>query len=244
MMNEFDIIKKFFQRQSLHRKDVILGSGDDCALLKMPEDQLLAVSMDTLISGVHFPKDLSAYEIGYKSLAVNLSDLAAMGAIPAWFTCGLSLPDFDENWCKEFSRGLFDLANQYHIELIGGDLTRSKILSITIQAHGFVPKELALRRDGAKIGDKIYISGKLGHAILKNYYHRPEPRINLGLALRGKAHSCIDISDGLIADLSHILESSKLGASIYMDKIPVVHQDALISGDDYELCFTARAELN
>jgi thiamine-monophosphate kinase len=175
---------------------------------------------------------------------VNLSDLAAMGAEPAWFTCGLSLPDFDQSWCKDFARGLFDLADQYHVELIGGDLTRSEILSITIQVHGFVSEKLALRRDGAKIGDKIYISGKLGHAVAQQYYYRPEPRINLGLALRGKAHSCIDISDGLVADLSHILENSSLGASIYSDKIPVVHQDALISGDDYELCFTAPAELN
>ena len=242
-MNEFDIIKKFFRQQSNHREDVVLGGGDDCALLKTPQDQLLAVSIDTLISGVHFPKDLAAYEIGYKSLAVNLSDLAAMGAEPAWFTCALSLPNFDENWCKDFARGLFDLADQYHIELIGGDLTRSKILSITIQVHGFIPEKSALRRDGAKSGDKIYISGKLGYGILKKYYHRPEPRINLGLALRGKAHSAIDISDGLIADLSHILESSNLGASIYIDKIPVVHEDALTSGDDYELCFTAPAEL-
>lgn len=242
-MNEFDIIKKFFRQQSTYRKDVVLGSGDDCALLKIPQDQLLAVSMDTLISGVHFPKDLSAYEIGYKSLAVNLSDLAAMGAEPAWFTCSLSLPNFDENWCRDFSEGLFDLAHQYHIQLIGGDLTRSEILSITIQVHGFVPEKLALRRDGAKSGDIIYVSGKLGYGVLKKYYHRPEPRINLGLALRGKAHSAIDISDGLIADLSHILEESHLGASIYKDKIPVVHDEALTNGDDYELCFTAPAEL-
>jgi thiamine-monophosphate kinase len=242
-MNEFEIIKKYFQTQQLHRQDVILGTGDDCALLKTPSDQLLAISMDTLISGVHFPKDLPAYEIGYKSLAVNLSDLAAMGAEPAWFTCALTLSDFQEQWCKEWAQGLFDLANQYNIQLVGGDLTRGEVLSITIQVHGFVPQKLVLRRDSAKIGDSIYISGKLGYPVSKKYYHHPEPRIKLGLALRGKAHSAIDISDGLMADLSHLLDDSNVGASIYLDKIPTVHPDALTAGDDYELCFTAPNDL-
>src|SRR5476651_845789 len=137
-MNEFDIIKKYFKHQPLNRADVVLGSGDDCALLKVPPDEILAVSIDTLISGVHFPKDLSAYEIGYKSLAVNLSDLAAMGAEPAWFTCALTLKDFQKIWCKDFTQGLFDLADKYNIQLIGGDLTHGETLSVTIQVHGFV----------------------------------------------------------------------------------------------------------
>jgi thiamine-monophosphate kinase len=242
-MNEFEIIKTYFQQESLHRKDVILGSGDDCALLKPPRDQLLAVSIDTLISGVHFPKDLSAYDIGYKSLAVNLSDLAAMAAEPAWFTCALTLPHVDEKWLKDFSKGLFDLANLYNVQLIGGDLTQGEILSITIEVHGFVPEKFALKRSGAKIGDAIYISGKLGYPVLNNYYYKPHPRVNLGLALRGKANSAIDISDGLIADLSHILKSSHVGASIYLDKIPMIHEEALTAGDDYELCFTASSHL-
>src|SRR5476651_695898 len=131
-MNEFDIIKKYFKHQPLNRADVVLGSGDDCALLKVPPDEILAVSIDTLISGVHFPEDLNPYEIGYKSLAVNLSDLAAMGAEPAWFTCSLTLVEIDEDWLSEYSRGLFDCSKKYNIQLVGGDLTRGKILSMTV----------------------------------------------------------------------------------------------------------------
>jgi thiamine-monophosphate kinase len=243
-MNEFAVIGKYFQNHPLNRSDVILGSGDDCALLKIPSDQLLAVSVDTLISGVHFPDDLAPYEIGYKSLAVNLSDLAAMGAEPAWFTCALTLSHIEENWLGDFSRGLFECAKKYNIQLVGGDLTKGKVLSITIAVNGFVPHKLALKRSGAKIGDFIYVSGKLGEAYSKNYYYRPEPKINLGLALRGKANSAIDISDGLLGDLNHILESSDVGASIYLDKIPLVTLDGLTAGDDYELCFTAPENLN
>jgi len=246
-MHEFDIIKKYFQKNiSPKRTDIILGSGDDCALLMPPKNQLLAVSIDTLIEGVHFPKNLDAYEIAHKSLAVNLSDLAAMGASPAWYTCSLSLTTNYNNstWLKKFARGLKDIAHYYKISLVGGDLTKSKILSITIQVHGFVPKKFALQRNQAKPGDYIYVSGKLGKSILNNFTSRPEPRIQLGLALRGKSACAIDISDGLIADLTHLLTKSKVGATIYVDKIPLVHPDGLYGGDDYELCFTGPKNLN
>ena len=243
-MNEFEIIRTYFQTLTGNRKDVILGPGDDCALLKVPPDQLLAVSIDTLISGIHFPLDLAAYEIGYKSLAVNLSDLAAMGAMPAWFSCALTLNENNPEWLKNFSQGLKDIAQRYQVSLIGGDLTQGKILSITIQVHGFVPENAALKRHTAKIGDSIYVSGKLGYSVLKKYYHCPEPQIELGCLLRGKATSAIDISDGLLADLSHLLNASKVGAHIYLDQIPLVHPDGLFSGDDYELCFTGPSNLS
>lgn len=246
-LNEFELIKKYFQNNNFpKRKDVILGSGDDCALLKPPKDQLLAVSIDTLISGVHFPTDLAPDEIAYKALAVNLSDLAAMGAEPAWFTCALSLTQKEANkrWLKLFSAGLSETAREYHIALVGGDLTKSTVMSITIQVHGFVPKNLALRRDKAKAGDYIYVSNTLGIPVLQDFYTRPIPRISLGLALRGKSACAIDISDGLIADLSHILKASHVGARLYLDKIPLAHPDGLFSGDDYELCFTGPKNLN
>lgn len=242
-MNEFGIIKKYFQQSPVNRSDVLLSSGDDCALLNVPPNQLLAVSIDTLISGVHFPVDFSPYDIGYKSLAVNLSDLAAMCAEPAWFVCALTLPNNDEAWLREFSNGLLDCAKKYKIQLVGGDLTRGNRLSITITVHGTVPEKQAVKRSGAKVGDYIYVSGKLGKAFAKKYYYRPEPKVELGLALRGKIHSAIDISDGLIADLGHILESSHVGARLFLDEIPLECEEGLTSGDDYELCFTGPEDL-
>lgn len=245
-MNEFEIIQQYFQNSRnfpIKSKQVFLGSGDDCAILKIPPNQLLAVSIDTLISGVHFPKDFKPYDIGYKSLAVNLSDLAAMGAEPAWFTCAVSLVNNQKKWLSEFAQGLADCAKKYKVVLVGGDITKSKILSISISINGLINPHQILKRSGAKVGDAIYISGKLGVAHAKKYYYRPEPKINLGLALRGKAHSAIDISDGLVADLSHILDASKVGASLYLDKIPLVSPAGLVSGDDYELCFTGPANL-
>lgn len=245
-MHEFDLIKTYFQDKFLSaRKDIILGSGDDCALLSPPKNQLLAVSTDTLISNVHFPHDLAPDKIASRALCVNLSDLAAMGAKPAWFTCALSLTHQEKNthWLKKFSQGLLKTAKAYDISLIGGDLTRSTVLSMTIQVMGFVPKHLALHRGNAKVGEAIYVSGKLGYPVLKKYYYQPTPRIDLGLALRGKSKCAIDISDGLIADLTHILKASKVGAEIYLNTIPLVHPQGLTTGDDYQLCFTGPKNL-
>jgi thiamine-monophosphate kinase len=263
-LNEFNIIKTFFQNQNLSRSDVILGSGDDAAIVAVPDNQELAITTDTLISDVHFLKNTSAYDIAYKALAVNLSDLAAMGATPAWFTTALTIPDSNEKWLKDFAAGLFDLANRYKTQLIGGDLTRGH-LSITIQAVGFVLKGKALRRDQAKPGDLVYVSNTIGDAgfalkVLKNEIfsknvpleklNRPEPQVYLGEKLLDIANAVIDISDGLSADLNHILEKSNVGASVCVDDIPLSNalienlskkdaiQIALTAGDDYQLCFT------
>lgn len=270
-MHEFAIIEKFFKQQAVNRSDVVLGIGDDAAIVQTTSQNLI-ITTDTLIEDVHFPKNTLAYDIGYKALAVNLSDLAAMGATPAWITLALSLPKINENWLKEFCRGLFELANRYNVQLIGGDLTRGPLV-IIIQAHGFVPQQKALRRDGAKAGDLIYVTHSLGDAAcgllcaqkkislepaLTNYFltrlNRPEPRIEIGEKLRGIATACIDISDGFAADLGHILEKSRVGAIVNVDDIPLSsalrqaissHQAlelALTGGDDYELCFTIPAD--
>lgn len=267
-MDEFDIIAKYFATRTLMRPDVIVGSGDDCAILEIPSQQQLAVSIDTLISGVHFPVDTPAFDIGYKSLAVNLSDLAATGAEPAWVTMSLSLPEANAEWLNNFAKGFFKLANQFKMQLIGGDITRGPILTITIQVHGLVPPHKALLRKGAQIGDLIYVTGTLGDAgfalqLLKakqsvpndllSRLNQPSPRVAAGLALRNIASSAIDVSDGLIADLNHILESSQVGASVELQNIPLstdlqkndfnsAIQLALSAGDDYELCFTVPSE--
>lgn len=261
-MTEFDLIYQLINTQSIDRPDVKTGIGDDCAILTVPEGYSLAVSMDTLVNGVHFPESVSAFSIGYKSLAVNLSDLAAVGAIPAWITLSLTLPSVDENWITEFVKGLFTLANKHNVQLVGGDMSCGP-LSISIQAHGFVKK--ALLRSGAKSGDLIYVSGNIGDASLglSSYngeatiteacikrLNEPEPRVDLGIALNNYATSCIDISDGLISDLGHICKQSHCGAAIYLNDIPVSEEyksyykqqidfsDAITFGDDYELCFT------
>ncbi len=268
-MTEFQLIEKFFSYKN-HRKrsDVLLGMGDDCALVKIPSKQELAISTDTLISGVHFPKNTAPYDIGYKALAVNLSDLAAMGADPTWVTLALTLPKANEKWLKEFSKGFFALINKYGLQLIGGDTTHGP-LSITVQVFGLVKASKALRRSGAKAGDAIYVTGTLGDAGLALRHlqgkikldkktqaevlmrlNRPQPRIIEGMAAKDYARSAIDISDGLAADLGHILAASNVGASICVDDLPlssaltknVKHKLAidlaLNAGDDYELCFT------
>jgi thiamine-monophosphate kinase len=264
MPNEFELIKHFFSAKK-QRPDVLLGIGDDCALVTAPMDvpgarniyQALniAMSMDTLIAGVHFPVNTNPADIGYKSLAVNLSDLAAMGAEPAWVMLALTLPNADQQWLSEFQRGFFELIDHYNLQLIGGDTTRGA-LSITVHVSGFVPENKALRRSGAKVGDKIYVTGTLGDAgfalqtsSANSRLNRPTPRIGAGIALRNIATSCIDISDGLAADLQHILNASQVGAIIYVDDLPLsstlkqlpkhnAWQLALSAGDDYELCFT------
>jgi thiamine-monophosphate kinase len=266
-MTEFELIRTFFARQDVARADVAAGIGDDAALLQPPAGQQLAVTSDLLVSGVHFLPDADPYLLGHKALAVNLSDLAAMGAEPAWFMLNLALPKADAAWLEPFCRGMFELAREHKVQLVGGDTSRGP-LTIAIEAHGFVPAGQALRRSGAQAGDRIYVTGTLGDAALALRHRlggirlpetdltavagrmdRPTPRVREGLMLRGLAHSAIDISDGLLADLGHILEMSRVGARITLEKIPVspvcrAHlretgwDTVLANGDDYELCFT------
>ncbi|MEY3218870.1 MAG: hypothetical protein RIT27_227 [Pseudomonadota bacterium] len=264
-MNEFALIWRYFGEQSRVSTTVCVGIGDDAALVVPPANQQLAISADTLIAGVHFPKDTAPQDIGYKALAVNLSDLAAMGAQPLWFTLALTLPEVNENWLAQFSAGLFEIAQLFNLSLIGGDTTRGNELSISIQIIGAVSPTHALLRSGAQIGDDIFVTGTLGDAglalavlqgkISHTTYdlmklNRPFPKIKEGLKLQGIANSAIDISDGLLADLGHILEmSGNLGATLYLPTLPLsthlksldisqAWQFALSSGDDYELCFT------
>ncbi|WJG08415.1 thiamine-phosphate kinase [Aliiglaciecola sp. LCG003] len=271
-MKEFDVIERFFNCKSYQRKDVIQGIGDDCAITRVPDGLNLATTTDTLISGVHFPIDTAPEAIAHKALAVNLSDLAAMGAEPAWFSLSLSLPSVDEAWLDAFSKSLFELAEYYSIQLIGGDTVNGP-LSITITAQGFVPQEHALIRSGAMPGDLIYVTGTLGDAgiglgilqgkhdvsqhcadYLVNRLNYPAPRLLAGTALRRIASACIDLSDGLVSDIKHILKASQCGAKIQVDKLPLsvalkeavevedAYQSALSAGDDYELLFTVSEE--
>ncbi|MBA5237680.1 MULTISPECIES: thiamine-phosphate kinase [Pectobacterium] len=266
---EFDLIARYFNRVRSSRRDVELGIGDDCALLTVADKQMLAVSTDTLVSGVHFLPDIDPADLGYKSLAVNLSDLAAMGADPAWLSLAITLPTSNSQWLSAYSDSLFELLDYYGMQLVGGDTTRGP-LSLTLTIHGLVPAGRALTRRGARVGDWIYVTGSLGDsaaglAILQNTLHvddeevrqgliqrhlRPQPRILQGQALRDLANSAIDLSDGLISDLQHILKASECGARINLDAIPqsdwlrgCVDEEqalrwALSGGEDYELCFT------
>ena len=264
-MNEFELIQRYFSHIGQSRPDVVVGVGDDAAVCTVPKNQELVVTTDLLVAGIHFPDDTPAHAIGYKALAVNLSDLAAMGAEPAWFTMTLSLPEPNESWLQEFARGLSELAEASGVLLIGGDTTRGA-LTIGIQACGFVPTDSAILRSGARVGDHIFVTGTLGDATLglkgetgklslsveaQKYFSQrlryPTPRTREGLALRGIASAMIDISDGLVADLGHVLESSAVGASIQQGNLPVsdyykelvdqIGWDAALSGgDDYELC--------
>lgn len=261
-LSEFDLIRSYFADLGAHRPDVALGVGDDCALLAVAPDQKLAVSIDTLNVGVHFFPDVDPESLGHKALAVGLSDLAAMGAEPAWATLALSLPEADTDWVCAFARGFGRLAKSYGVSLVGGDTTRGP-LSITVQVHGFVPEGQAIRRSRARPGDAILVSGTLGDAglalrlqrsgqevplELRQRLDRPEPRLALGLRLRGLASAAIDLSDGLAGDLGHILESSGVGAVLELAHLPLSPWVAeavrsggdwslpLQSGDDYELC--------
>lgn len=267
MPTEFSLIDLIKQRVKA-RSDVVLGIGDDAALLSVPNDHYLVVSTDTLNTGVHFPEETAPEDIGYKALAVNLSDLAAMGATPAWASLAISLPDTDVEWLEKFLDGFFELADEHSVQLIGGDTTQGP-LSITVTVHGFVPKDQAMRRDEARPGDEIWVTGSIGDAAaglsqwrakglqsakLRYRLDRPTPRINVGIALRGIANAAIDISDGLLADLMHILRASKVGAEIEVCRVPMSkplldhfpddherYRLQLSGGDDYELCFTAPA---
>ena len=274
---EFDLIARIRARVA-SREDVVLGIGDDAALLQVPAGQQLVVSMDTLNTGVHFPEDTTPADIGWKALAVNLSDLAAMGAAPAWCTLSLSMPQADAAFVDGFLDGFLALAQQHDVALVGGDTTRGP-LSVCVTVHGFVEAGMALRRDAARVGDDLWVSGSLGDAaagllqwkaknvkggqsrlsqakadsdpLLRERLDRPTPRLALGRALRGIAHACVDVSDGLLADIGHVCEASGVGVQVEIDALPA--SDALRSvfdrqtrhglqatgGDDYELCFTA-----
>jgi thiamine-monophosphate kinase len=282
MLSEFSLIERFFARRARASTPPLpneaakvpraaLGIGDDCALIVPPAGQQLAISTDMLVEGRHFFADVDPHALGHKALAVNLSDLAAMGAAPHAFTLALALPRADERWLAAFSDGLFALAERFGCELIGGDTT-SGPLNICITVFGDVPPNAALRRDAAKPGDDIWVSGTLGDARaglgllrgewtladdaataqLKRALERPEPRVALGLALRGVAHAALDISDGLAGDLMHILKRSNAQAVVDADAVPISRALALLpaearracalaGGDDYELCFTAPA---
>lgn len=282
MTPEFNLIKRFFTRPT---PQADLGVGDDAALLRVQDGHQLVISTDMSVADTHFFTETEPYFIGWKSLAVNVSDIAAMGATPKWATLALALPSVDETWLAEFSRGFFACADRFGIDLIGGDTTRGP-LNISVTILGEVPVNQALRRDGAKVGDEIWVSGQLGVAAFalaklvdkNNAYdyidadelayllpalHTPQPRVTLGLALREVAHSAIDISDGLLADLGHILARSNVGAELALAQIPCAQlkhggtppsdlqkmdliklapiKMALTGGDDYELCFTAPA---
>jgi len=238
--SEFSLIDRYFAARGPRRPDVALGIGDDCALLVPPAGEQLVVTLDTLVADVHFFAGADPEGIGHKALAVNLSDLAAMGATPAWATLALTLPRADEDWLEQFCRGLFALADRYGVQLVGGDTTHGPVTVISLQAHGFVPPGQALRRDGAKPGDGIYITGTPGdaglalaaaygkttvgaayHAYVRARLERPEPRIAQGVALRGVASAAIDISDGLAQDLGHILERSAAGARLDVEQLPL-----------------------
>lgn len=272
-LGEFELIQHYFAdlTAQVNYSPLVLGIGDDCALLAPDPAHWTAVSTDTLVAGVHFPENTPAADIGWKALAVNLSDLAAMGATPSWFNLALTLPAADSEWLRQFCDGMAQLIQLFPIKLIGGDTTRGP-LSITITVAGQLPAGKALLRSGAKDGDSVFVSGYLGDAgrglqlwQLNNASHpvehhliqrllRPQPRLTLGSSLLTLANSCIDISDGLFGDLKHICERSAVQAQIDAALLPLsadllndlepaqAIKLALTAGDDYELCFTAAAE--
>lgn len=277
MSTEFNLIKEYFTRPAAHTD---LGIGDDAALIQVTVGHQLAISSDMSVVGTHFYEGAAPYDIGWKSLAVNISDMAAMGAKPKWATLSIALPDINTDWLSAFSAGFFACANAFNVDLIGGDTTRGS-LNISVTIMGEVPINQALTRGGTRIGDDIWVSGYLGHAALGLAHlqqkitldnetrnialralHQPQPRVSVGLALRDIAHSCIDISDGLLADLNHILKASSInlngsdlmGATLQLENMPClalvknrlqdtsIQQAILTGGDDYELCFTAAPE--
>ena len=271
---EFDLIELIRQRTAQSRDDVRLGIGDDAAVLAVPAGQELVVAIDTLVEGVHFPRGTAAADIGWKALAVNLSDLAAMGASPAWALLSLTLPQADSGFVEDFVEGFAQLARPHRLALVGGDTTRGP-LAVSVAVHGFAPPGKALTRQGARVGDVVLVTGTLGDAaaglhvlqqaarseegagnlreFLVERLNRPAPRLAAGIALRDQAHACVDVSDGLLADLGHICKASGVGAEIDAALLPrssallglydeaAALQFALGGGDDYELCFCVPA---
>ncbi len=264
--SEFELIARHFTRPAAN---AVLGVGDDCALVDVTNGMDLAVSTDTMVSGTHFFADVDPETLGHKALAVNLSDMAAMGALPYWATLALTLPSVDHAWLGAFAKGFFDLAEEFNVSLIGGDTTRGP-LTLTVTIMGEVPAGAAMRRSGAKAGNDVWVSGRIGDAALSVAHrhgrvalsdedyreavmrlYEPTPRVALGQALRGVATAAIDVSDGLLADLTHICRLSGVGATVELAAIPLspigqkhVGTDAgrtaiVAGGDDYELCFTA-----
>lgn len=266
---EFGLIQRYFSKQLTASHINRLGIGDDCALMSVPEGYELVVTTDTMVEGVHFFSGADPKQLGHKLLAVNLSDLAAMGAEPIAVMLALTLPEVNENWLQGFSEGLLGLANEFSIDLIGGDTT-SGHLTLTVQAMGLVPEGQALLRSTAKEGDLIFVTGYLGQAGLGlkieqgyecslpgqalKHFHQPEPRVHEGLAIRSFTNACIDLSDGIASDLKHILESSAVGARLDWHKLPLSREVKeyiqltndwtmpLAAGEDYELCFTVSPE--
>ena len=259
-MDEFQLIQRFF---AAHSQDAVVGIGDDAAVVDLPAGEQLLSCVDSLLEGVHFPSDCAPLSIGYRALAVNLSDIAAMGGTPRWATLALSLPALDESWLAGFAQGFFQAADEFSVSLIGGDTTRGP-LTISVQLMGSIPSGQAILRSGAKVGDSIYVSGTLGDASaaidcwgsdkpvaqrLRERFCRPQPRVALGQSLRGVASAAIDVSDGLLADLSHVCVASGCAARIEFEQLPVsallrefegdelARKRALNGGDDYELCF-------
>ncbi|WP_018694040.1 thiamine-phosphate kinase [Algicola sagamiensis] len=267
-MKEFELIERYLKYRGNQRKDVAIGIGDDAAVVDIPEGMQLVVTTDTLVSGVHFFPDCDPRALGHKAVAVNLSDLSAMGAEPGWLSVALTLPSIDEQWIQDFSQGLFEISEYYNAQVIGGDTTQGP-LSVTVSAKGLVPKDKALLRSNAKPGDWVFVSGYIGDAGLALGYRNqqfdipmkhqnyilsrldyPTPRVAAGQAIRNFASSAIDLSDGLISDIQHILRASEVGAQIDVGKLPLstalldsvsiedAYRLALGSGDDYELLFT------
>ena len=267
-MKEFELIKHFFTNQAVKRKDVLLGIGDDCAVVSNTDNQNIVITTDTLVAGVHFPLGTSAKAIGHKAVAVNLSDIAAMGAKPSWISLAITLPEVNDDWLNEFCVGVFELCEYYNVQLIGGDTTQGP-LSVTITAQGLTPEGKYLSRSGSKPGDWLYVTGEVGDAALAlhNQVEQlitdsdvveqiqakldfPKPRVLAGQALREYASAAIDISDGLLADLGHICQASNVGANVVLDAVPLsaamnksqlfdeAINFALTGGDDYELLFT------
>ncbi|MEH6625672.1 MAG: thiamine-phosphate kinase [Motiliproteus sp.] len=262
-LSEFSLIERYFAPLCHNGRGVKLGIGDDCAVLEIPAGHQLAVSIDTLVEGTHFLPGTPAAAIAQRTIGACLSDLAAMGAEPAWITLALCLPEANEAWLKAFSNALGDVIKRWDISLVGGDTTRGEQLTISIQVHGWVPQGQALKRSGANTGDHIFVTGTLGDSAagldqlqqghsdnwLIQRFYQPSPRLSTGIEIRPYASAAIDISDGLLADLGHILQQSGVGAIVDLQALPLspqlqslydaeqAQQWALSGGEDFELCF-------